>query len=111
MPHRAGVASNLIQLYWQNNKRDRIIPEFEPLLTNNTWLGENNAEYIPVSVIYLVVAREQKEEGKYEASNINYCRAYSIYPDNFSAKLEVMRSLEQIKQATGKVIDCVPKPT
>jgi tetratricopeptide (TPR) repeat protein len=107
MPHRAGVASNLAQLYYVVGKKDQLLAEFLPLLNDTSWVTQNGPEYIPLSVIYLVVGRVQKEKKQYEAANLNLCRSYGLNPDNFSARLEIERSLSEIQNATGKVINCL----
>ena len=107
MPHRAGVVSNLVQLYWTTNKKDLIRKEIFPLIRDQKWVMRNTAEYIPLSVIYLVTARVQKEDHDWVLANDSFCRAYQLYPENFSAKLEIVRSLAEIKQSAGTVVDCV----
>ncbi len=107
MPHRAGVASNLVQLYWIMNKREAIRKEIEPLIYDGNWVKANSAEYIPLSVLFLVVGRLDKVEGRFASANENFCKAYALFPDNFSAKLEIMRSLEEIKTKSGRVTNCI----
>jgi protein O-mannosyl-transferase len=107
MPHRAGIASNLAQLYYTVGKRDQLLAEFLPLLNDPSWVTQNGPEYIPLSVIYLVVGRVQKEKKEYEQANLNLCRSFGLNPDNFSARLEIERSLTEIQNATGKVINCL----
>lgn len=109
MPHRAGVASNLAQLYWVMGKKDQLLKEFLPLVTDPVWVSQNSAEYIPLSVIYLVIGRAQKDKGQYEEANLNYCRSFGLHPDNFSSRLEIERSLTEIQKATGKVLNCLKR--